>query len=88
MRKQCDFSIAKRAKSIPHLARLQTESKGKTRITIMLDNDLLVAFRAKANAEGTGYQTLINQMLRQATDTAPIDERTLRRVLREELKVE
>jgi len=86
MRKQYDFSKAKRAKNVPHLARLQAEAKGKTRITIMLDNDLLVAFRAKADAEGTGYQTLINQTLRQATGSAPVDEVTLRRVLREELK--
>ena len=86
MRKQYDFSKAKRAKNVPHLARLQAEAKGKTRITIMLDNDLLTAFRAKAEAEGTGYQTLINQALRRATVTTPVDEATLRRVIREELK--
>jgi uncharacterized protein (DUF4415 family) len=88
MRKQYDFSKAKRAKNVPHLARLQAESKGKTRITIMLDNDLLMAFRAKAQAEGTGYQTLINQALRRATSAQPVDEATLRRVIREELKVD
>jgi len=38
--------------------------EGKTRITIMLDNDLLAAFRARAEAEGTGYQTLISRSLR------------------------
>ena len=86
MRKQYDFSKAKRAKNVPHLATLQAEAKGKTRITIMLDNDLLMAFRAKADSEGTGYQTLINQTLRQAVGVAPVDEATLRRVLREELK--
>jgi uncharacterized protein (DUF4415 family) len=86
MRKQYDFSKAKRAKSVPHLVRLQAEAKGKTRITIMLDNDLLLAFRAKAESEGTGYQTLINQTLRQAAGSAPVDEATLRRVIREELK--
>jgi uncharacterized protein (DUF4415 family) len=86
MRKQYDFSIGKRAKDVPQLARLQAEAKGKTRITIMLDNDLLMAFRAKAELEGTGYQTLINQTLRQAAGSAPVDEATLRRVLREELK--
>lgn len=86
MRKQYDFSKAKRAKDVPHLARLQAQAKGKTRITIMLDNDLLVAFRAKADAEGTGYQTLINQALRHASRSAPVDETTLRRILREELK--
>ena len=87
MRKQYDFSKAKRAKDVPHLARLQTEAKGKTRITIMLDNDLLMTFRAKAEAEGIGYQTLINQKLRGVTGASPVDEATLRRVLREELKV-
>jgi predicted DNA binding CopG/RHH family protein len=86
MRKQYDFSKAKRAKSVPHLARLQAEAKGKTRITIMLDNDLLMAFKAKADAEGTGYQTLINQTLRRASGASSVDEATLRRVIREELK--
>jgi len=86
MRKQYDFSKAKRAKDVPHLARLQAEAKGKTRITIMLDNDLLMTFRAKAEAEGIGYQTLINQKLRGVASASPVDEATLRRVLREELK--
>ncbi len=86
MRNQYDFSKAERAKDIPHLARLQAEAKGKTRITIMVDNDLLMAFRAKAESEGIGYQTLINQALRQVAGAAPVDEATLRRVLREELK--
>ena len=36
MRKEYDFSKAKRAKDVPHLAKLQAEAKGKTRITIML----------------------------------------------------
>jgi len=86
MRKQYDFSKAKRARSVPHLARLQAEAKGKTRITIMLDNDLLMTFRAKAESEGTRYQTLINQTLRRAAGAVAIDEETLRRVIREELK--
>ena len=86
MRKQYDFSKAKRARTVPHLARLQAESRGKTRITIMLDDDVLMAFRARAEAEGTGYQTLINQALRRSTGAAALDEATLRRVLREELK--
>ena len=86
MRKQHDFSKAKRAKDVPHLAKLQTEAKGKTRITMMLDNDLLVAFRAKAEAEGIGYQTLINRTLRQPSGSGSVDEDTLRRILREELR--
>ncbi len=86
MRKQYDLSKGKRARDIPHLAKLQAEAKGKTRITIMVDNDLLVAFRAKAQAEGIGYQTLINRTLRKATSSSPVDEATLRKILREELK--
>jgi uncharacterized protein (DUF4415 family) len=86
MRKEYDFSKAKRAKDVSHLAKLQAEAKGKTRITIMLDNDLLATFRAKAEAEGIGYQTLINRALRDAVISGPVDEATLRRVLREELK--
>lgn len=86
MRKEYDFSKAKRAKDVPHLARLQAQASSKTRITIMLDNDLLATFRAKAEAEGIGYQTLINRTLRQAAISGPVDETTLRRVLREELK--
>jgi uncharacterized protein (DUF4415 family) len=86
MRKQYDFSKAKRATAVPHLARLQAEAKGKTRITIMLDNDVLVTYRARAAAEGVGYQTLINLALRKELGTAPLDEASLRRVLREELK--
>jgi uncharacterized protein (DUF4415 family) len=86
MRKQYDFSKAKRAKDVPHLARLQAEAKGKTRITIMLDNDLLMSFRAKGEAEGIGCQSLFNLKLRGVAGASPVDEATLRRVLREELK--
>jgi uncharacterized protein (DUF4415 family) len=35
----------------------------------MLDGDLLMAFRAKTELQGTGYQTLINQSLRPAAAT-------------------
>ena len=86
MRKEYDFSKAKRAKTVPHLAKLQAEAKGKTRITIMLDNDVLMTYRAKADKEGLGYQTLINRTLRKATSGQALDEATLRRVIREELK--
>ncbi len=87
MRDKYDFSKAKRAKDVPHLAKLQQETKGKTRITIMLDNDVISAFGARAESEGVGYQTLINAALREAIGSRPVDEATLRRVLREELKV-
>ena len=85
MRDEYDFSKAKRGAVIP--------SPGKTRITIMLDDDVIEYFRNQAEAGGVGYQTLINALLRKAalgTDTKKIAARpltvaTLRRVLREEL---
>jgi len=86
MRDEYDFSKGRRAKDVPHLAKLQQEAKGKTRITIMLDNDVLSGFRARAKSQGLGYQTLINATLREAIGSRPIDEATLRRILREELK--
>jgi uncharacterized protein (DUF4415 family) len=85
MRKEYDFSRAKRAKDVPHLARLQAEAKGKTRITIMLDNFVIEAFRELAKVEGIGYQTLINRTLRQALTDERITEESLRRVIREEM---
>ena len=63
-------------------------SPGKTRITIMLDDDVIEQFRARAEKAGTGYQTLINAALRDAIAGAkpkPLTVSTLRRVLREEL---
>jgi uncharacterized protein (DUF4415 family) len=86
MRDEYDFSKAKRAKDVPHLAKLQKESKGKTRITIMLDDEILSSYRERAEREGVGYQTLINIALRGTLGSHPVDEETLRRVLREELK--
>lgn len=86
MRKEYDFSKARRAKDVPHLKKLQAEARGKSRITIMLDNDVLSAFRARAEEEGIGYQTLINQTLREALGRRPVDEDTLRKVLREEFR--
>ena len=60
----------------------------KTRITIRLDEDLIDHFLKEADASGgvIGYQTLINETLRQHVEgKAPKLEDTLRRILREEL---
>jgi uncharacterized protein (DUF4415 family) len=86
VRKEYDFSNAKRGAVIP--------SKGKTRITIMLDDDVLEHFRSKAEEQGTGYQTMINAALRAALDQPkrraaedkPLTVAVLRKVLREELQ--
>ncbi|HLD08412.1 MAG TPA: BrnA antitoxin family protein [Methylophilaceae bacterium] len=58
MKDTYDFSAAKRGAVAP--------AKGKTRITIMLDDAVLEAARQRADAQGMGYQTLINAILKQA----------------------
>lgn len=86
MRKEYDFSKGKRGAVIP--------SPGKTRITIMLDDDVIDFFRAQAQAQGTGYQTMINAALREVVASSkgkvsrdrPITVDVLRKVLREELR--
>jgi len=83
MRKEYDFSGGKRGAVIA--------SPGKTRITIMLDDDILEFFRVRAEQAGSGYQTLINAELRQALARAldaeeqPLTVAKLREVLRQEL---
>ena len=61
--------------------------RGKTRITIRLDEDILRWFREQVHAAGGGsYQNLINAALREhITARRETLEKTLRRVLREEL---
>ena len=80
MKKEYDFKKGKRGAVI--------SSKGKTRITLYLDNDILEEFRRLADKAGMGYQTMINQILREflGKKKQPVDEATLRRILREELK--
>ena len=80
MREEYDFSKGKRGAMIP--------STGKTRITIYLDDDILANFRKQAEIKGIGYQTLINEILKQHIQASPersLTEEDLRRILREEL---
>jgi uncharacterized protein (DUF4415 family) len=86
MREEYDFSNAKRAYKVPHLAKLQAENN-KTRITICLDNDILTTFKERAAQSGKGYQTLINETLRANVqpDYAPLTTEILRKILHEEL---
>ena len=86
MRKEYDFSNTKRAKDVSHLKKLQSEGKGKTRISIMLDNDILIGFRSQANNGGLGYQTLINQVLKNYISSSLLTEEALRKIIREELQ--
>lgn len=57
-------------------------STTKTRITIMLDDTVLAAYKARAG--GRGYQTLINETLRRGLEADAVKE-ALRQVIREEL---
>ena len=86
MKQRDDFSRGTRGR----IAAPEPEQRGKTRITIRLDEDLVDHFLREAEASGgaTGYQTLINEALRQHVEgKAPKLEDTLRRVLREEMRV-
>jgi uncharacterized protein (DUF4415 family) len=81
MKREYDFSKAKRGPVMP-------VPKGKTRITIRLDEDVVGWFRTQVEKAGGGnYQSLINDALRQhiARTREPLEE-TLRRVIREEIK--
>ena len=57
----------------------------KQRITISLDTNVVEYFKAKAGKRG--YQTLINETLRRATEREELED-ALRRILREELRHE
>ena len=80
MKQEYNFSKGKRGAVVP-------APKGKTRITIRIDDDVLNWFRGQVDAAGGGsYQTLINDALREhiTHQQEPI-EVILRRVVREEL---
>jgi len=79
MKAEYDFSKGRRGAVIAQ--------KGKTRISIFIDNAVLEEFRARAEKAGTGYQTMMNDALRKYLSDAeqPVTEKTLREVLRQEL---
>ena len=80
MKKEYDFSKGKRG--------VVVSQKGKTRITIFIDNEVIEEFRKRADAAGCGYQTMINEALRQYLDKSekPVTEATLRQAIREEIR--
>jgi uncharacterized protein (DUF4415 family) len=79
MKKEYNLKNAKRGQVVP--------TKGKTRITMYLDTDILEDFRARADKAGYGYQTMINEALREylSKSRKPLDEAVIRQVIREEL---
>jgi uncharacterized protein (DUF4415 family) len=85
MKTAYDFRKGKRGRIVPPAA----STRGKTRITIRLDEDLVDHFLKEADANGgaKGYQTLINEALRQHVEgKAPHLADTLRKIVREELR--
>ncbi len=77
MREDYDFTDATRGPAVRH--------QGKMRITILIDGDILAAFRARAKDTGRGYQTAINQALRDYLANDELETR-LRRIVREEIR--
>ncbi len=82
MRKEYDFSKGKRGAIV--------QNKGKTRITIFLDDAVLGQFRALSQSTGKGYQTLINEALNAHLGLGgePMTPELVRRIVREELASE
>lgn len=79
MKAEYDFSKGKRDAKVAQ--------KGKTRITIYIDNAVLDEFRARAERAGTGYQTMMNEALKAFLGKSEqlVTEAVLRQVIREEL---
>ena len=85
MKEHYDFSKGKRGRILPP----EPEPAGKVRITIRIDEDIVDAFLKESQESGgaVGYQTLINNALRQHIEgKAPKLEDTLRRIVREEIR--
>jgi uncharacterized protein (DUF4415 family) len=85
IKQKYDFSQGKRGRIAPP----EPEPRGKTRITIRHDEELVDHFLGEADASGgaTGYETLINEALRQdVKGKAPRLKETLRRIVREEVR--
>ena len=79
MKNEVDFSNAKRGAVIP--------TTGKTRITMYLDDAVIEKYRVLSEKTGKGYQTLINDALREhlGVEQQAITASVLRKILREEL---
>ena len=85
MKKEYDFRKGRRGRIAPR----EPEPRGKTRITIRIDDDLLDYFLKAAEGSGgaVGYQTLVNQALRQHVEGRALKfEDTPRRIVREEIQ--
>ena len=79
MRAEYDFSKGKRGALVP--------TKGKSRITIYIDDAVLDEFRARAERLGAGYQTMMNEALKAFLEKneKPVTAAVLRQIIREEI---
>jgi hypothetical protein len=79
MKKEYDFSRGRRGPAI--------SNRGKTRITIYLDNATLDRFKTESERTGKGYQTLINEALAKSAGMPerPVTAAEVRDIVREEL---
>jgi len=66
----------KRIERPAFLDKLKTVKEAKSRITIYLDADIVEHFKNAAEDSKTGYQTLINQTLREKIDGSQSAENT------------
>jgi uncharacterized protein (DUF4415 family) len=81
MKKAVDFSRGRRG--------TVQSTRGKTRITIYLDDEIIEKFKALSEQTGKGYQTLINEALAAHGAERPktLTAAQVRKIVREELAV-
>jgi uncharacterized protein (DUF4415 family) len=79
-----DFSDAKPVSKVPVLAALQAQHEGKTKVTMRIDSKVLAVFKAKAEATGGNYQTMINQALQEYAQGLTLAD-VIRDTIRQEL---
>ena len=77
MKKAIDFSHGKRG--------AVRSTRGKTRITIYLDDAIVQRFKLLSEQTGKGYQTLINEALSAPENDHQLTASQIRKILREEL---
>jgi uncharacterized protein (DUF4415 family) len=79
MSSDINFSKGRRGQAVP--------TKGKTRITMYIDDSILKSFRVESALSGVGYQTLINDALAQHVGLIekPLTADQVRKIVRKEL---
>ena len=81
MKDHYDFSKGRRGPAV----KPEPLPAGKKSITIRIDEDVLDRFFQIAEETGKGYQTLINQALRDHLEPKALPDEQIRLIFREEL---